>query len=67
MNIKDIKILLNNELKQELTDDNVNSIILDFSRVIDKEINKIIVQYKKFSGHYLTTPEKELLETVKVF
>lgn len=61
MNIKDIKNLLNNELKQELTDDNVNSLILDFSRVVDKEINEIIAQYKKVSGHYLTTPEKELL------
>lgn len=61
MNIKDIKNLLNNELKQELTDDNVNSLILDFSRFIDKEINEIITQYKKVSGHYLTTPEKELL------
>src|SRR5699024_10354683 len=56
-----IKNILENIKGYKVEDSLLDAIVLDISRVADKEITKVINQYKKSIEIIITSPEKELL------
>lgn len=56
-----IKQTLEKMKSYKIEDSLLDTIVLDISRIADKEITKIINEYKKKTDIIITTPEKELL------
>jgi len=56
-----IKNILENIKGYKIEDSLLDAIVLDISRVADKEITKVINEYKKSMEIIITSPEKELL------